>query len=37
MSDQVMALFEPLKPITGQYSLVFIGRNDRTKPISKES
>ncbi|CZX29768.1 tyrosine-type recombinase/integrase [Enterobacter asburiae] len=37
MSDQVMALFESLKPITGLYPLVFIGRNDRTKPISKES
>lgn len=32
-----MALFESLKQITGQYLLVFIGRNDRTKPISKES
>ena len=30
-------IFESLKPITGQYPLVFIGRNDRTKPISKES
>ncbi|WP_087879388.1 tyrosine-type recombinase/integrase [Citrobacter freundii] len=37
MSDQVVALFESLKPITGLYPLVFIGRNDRTKPISKES
>ncbi|MBZ6972582.1 tyrosine-type recombinase/integrase [Klebsiella grimontii] len=37
MSDQVIALFESLKPITGLYPLVFIGRNDRTKPISKES
>ncbi|MBM1298330.1 tyrosine-type recombinase/integrase [Serratia nematodiphila] len=37
MSDQVVALFESLKPITGLYTLVFIGRNDRTKPISKES
>lgn len=26
MSDQVVALFESLKPITGQYPLVFIGR-----------
>ncbi len=33
MSDQVMALFESLKPI----ALVFIGRNDRTKSISKKS
>ncbi|MHA4940918.1 tyrosine-type recombinase/integrase [Enterobacter hormaechei] len=37
MSDQVVALFESIKPITGLYPLVFIGRNDRTKPISKES
>jgi integrase len=37
MSDQVVALFESLKPITGLYPLVFVGRNDRTKPISKES
>lgn len=37
MSDQVMALFESLKPITGLYPLVFVGRNDRAKPISKES
>ncbi|HCR0142565.1 TPA: tyrosine-type recombinase/integrase [Klebsiella aerogenes] len=37
MSEQVVALFESLKPITGQYPLVFVGRNDRTKPISKES
>lgn len=37
LSDQVVALFESLKPITGLYPLVFVGRNDRTKPISKES
>lgn len=37
MSYQVMALFKSLNPITGLYPLVFIGRNDRTKPISKES
>lgn len=37
MSDQVVALFESLKPITGLYPLVFVGHNDRTKPISKES
>lgn len=37
ISNQIVALFESLKPITGQYPLVFIGRNDRTKPISKES
>lgn len=32
-----MALFESLKPITGLYPLVFIGRNDRIKPDSRES
>ncbi len=37
LSDQVVALFESLKPITGLYPLVFVGRNDRAKPISKES
>lgn len=37
LSDQVVALFESLKPITGMYPLVFVVRNDRTKPISKES
>ncbi|AOF01640.1 integrase [Serratia surfactantfaciens] len=37
LSEQVVNLFLSLKPITGAYSLVFIGRNDRTKPISKES
>lgn len=37
MSDQVVALFESLRPITGMYPLVFVGRNDRTKPISKAS
>ncbi|HGH4408579.1 TPA: tyrosine-type recombinase/integrase [Yersinia enterocolitica] len=37
LSEQVVELFQSLKPITGMYSLVFIGRNDRTKPISKES
>ena len=37
ISNQIVALFESLIPITGQYPLVFIGRNDRTKPISKES
>lgn len=31
MSDQVVALFESLKPITGLYPLVFIDRHDRTK------
>ena len=37
MSEKVMALFQSLKPITGTYPLVFIGRNDHRKPISKES
>ncbi|BEM84918.1 integrase [Serratia marcescens] len=37
LSEQVMELFQSLKPITGMYTLVFVGRNDRTKPISKES
>lgn len=37
LSEQVMELFQSLKPITGMYPLVFVGRNDRTKPISKES
>lgn len=37
MSDQVVEHLESFKPITGPYPLVFVGRNDRTKPISKES
>ncbi|MBH2984149.1 tyrosine-type recombinase/integrase [Serratia marcescens] len=37
LSEQVVELFQTLKPITGMYPLVFVGRNDRTKPISKES
>ncbi|AIA46434.1 tyrosine-type recombinase/integrase [Serratia marcescens] len=37
LSEQVVELFQSLKPITGMYPLVFVGRNDRTKPISKES
>ncbi|BFI43636.1 integrase [Yersinia pseudotuberculosis] len=37
LSEQVVELFQSLKPITGMYPLVFIGRNDRAKPISKES
>lgn len=37
LSEQVVGLFQSLKPITGMYPLVFVGRNDRTKPISKES
>lgn len=37
LSTQVIALFEQLKPITGRYPYIFIGRNNRSKPISKES
>jgi len=37
LSEQVVELFQSLKPITGMYPLVFVGRNDRRKPISKES
>lgn len=37
LSEQVVELFQSLKPLTGMYPLVFVGRNDRTKPISKES
>ncbi|MGP0945475.1 tyrosine-type recombinase/integrase [Serratia sp. CY74737] len=37
LSTQVVDLFGSLKPITGAYPLVFIGRNDHRKPISKES
>lgn len=37
LSKQVIELFHSLKPLSGHYELVFIGRNDRRKPISKES
>lgn len=37
LSTQVIALFEQLKSITGHYPYIFIGRNNRRKPISKES
>lgn len=37
LSSQVVEFFQLLKPITGNYPLVFIGRNDHRKPISKES
>ncbi|HAS8350120.1 TPA: DUF4102 domain-containing protein [Vibrio vulnificus] len=37
LSKQVIALFNSLKPLSGHYELVFIGRNDHRKPISKES
>lgn len=37
LSKQVIELFNLLKPLSGHYKLVFIGRNDHRKPISKES
>ncbi|MBP2195856.1 tyrosine-type recombinase/integrase [Pantoea cypripedii] len=37
LSNQAVFLLKQLKPITGHYPLVFIGRNDPRKPISKES
>ncbi|ERK07958.1 Phage integrase [Serratia fonticola AU-AP2C] len=37
LSRQAVSLLKQLKPITGHYPLVFIGRNDQRKPISKES
>ena len=37
LSTQVIDLFKQLKPITGHYPYIFIGRNNRSKPISKES
>lgn len=37
LSKQVIELFSSLKPLSGHYELVFIGRNDHRKPISKES
>lgn len=37
LSTQVVDLFEQLKPITGHYPYIFVGRNNRSKPISKES
>ena len=36
LSTQVVDLFEQLKPITGHYPYIFIGRNKRSKPILKE-
>ena len=36
LSNQVIALFEQLRPITCNYPYIFIGRNNRSKPISKE-
>ncbi|HHZ6988973.1 TPA: tyrosine-type recombinase/integrase [Klebsiella michiganensis] len=37
LSEQVIALFTQLEPISRHHPLVFIGRNDPRKPISKES
>lgn len=37
LPDQVIALFKQLEPISKHHPLVFIGRNDPRKPISKES
>lgn len=37
LSTQVIELFKQIKPITGHYPYIFIGRNNRSKPISKES
>jgi integrase len=37
LSRQAISLLKQLQPITGHYPLVFIGRNDQRKPISKES
>lgn len=36
LSAQVIDLFKQLKPITGHYPYIFIGRNNRNKPISQE-
>lgn len=37
LSTQVIEIFQQLKPITEHYPYIFIGRNNRSKPISKES
>ena len=37
LSEQVIALFKQLEPISKNHAQVFIGRNDPRKPISKES
>ncbi len=37
LTTQVIDLFKQLKPITGHYPYIFIGRNNHSKPISKES
>ena len=37
LSTQVIDRFKQLKPITGHYPYIFIGRNNRSKSICKES
>jgi len=37
LSTQVVELFKQLQPITGHYPYIFIGRNNRRKPINKKS
>lgn len=37
LSTQVIEIFKQLKPMTSHYPYIFIGRNNRSKPISKES
>ena len=37
LSEQAITLFKLLEPISKHHPLVFIGRNDPSKPISKES
>jgi integrase len=37
LSSQVIDAFKQIKPITFHYPYIFIGRNNRKKPISKES
>ena len=37
LSTQVIELFKQLKPITSNYTYIFIRRNNRSKPICKES
>lgn len=37
LSTHVIDLFKQLIPITGYYPYIFVGRNNRSKPISKES
>ena len=37
LSTQIVCLFEQFKLIIGHYPYIFIGKNYRSKPISKES